>query len=168
MERNGLPPVGGGTPLGRWFRSLGIAASGLSAQRARIEVMAANIANAGATRTPQGNAYRRRVVELREVPFEGVLRNSTSPPGEGRLTASDRPGGSGGGVEVARVAEDPTPGPRIYDPGHPHAGPDGYVELSNVDVTQELVGLLEARRLYEANASVFEAVKSMLRRSTQL
>lgn len=168
MDRKDLPPVGGRTREGPWFRSLGIAASGLSAQRARIEVMASNIANASATHTPAGGAYRRRVVELREVPFEGVLQNSVAPRREDEPVVGVRSEGFGGGVEVVGVVEDPTPGPRIYDPGHPHAGPDGYVELSNVDITQELVGLLEARRLYEANASVFEAVKSMLRRATQL
>ena len=79
-----------------------------------------------------------------------------------------RAGGEVGGVEVLGVAEDQTPGPIVYDPGHPDANEDGYVQMSNVRITDELVGLMEARRLYEANASVFDAVKSMLFRATQL
>jgi flagellar basal-body rod protein FlgC len=66
------------------------------------------------------------------------------------------------------IAEDTTPGPMIYDPGHPDANEAGYVEQPNVRITEEMVDLMEARRLYEANVTVFEAVKAMLRRAAQL
>jgi flagellar basal-body rod protein FlgC len=64
--------------------------------------------------------------------------------------------------------QDMTEGPVVYDPGHPDANEDGYVQMPNVRITDEMVDLMEARRLYEANASVFDAVKSMVRRATQL
>jgi flagellar basal-body rod protein FlgC len=71
-------------------------------------------------------------------------------------------------VEVAEIVQDDVEGPRIYDPGHPDADEDGFVQMPNVEVSQEMVSLLEARRLYEANATVFDAVKQMLRRATQI
>ncbi len=69
----------------------------------------------------------------------------------------------GGGVQVTGVAEDATPGPLVYDPSHPDANADGYVRYPNVSVTDEMVGLMDSRRMYEANATVFQATKSMLK-----
>jgi flagellar basal-body rod protein FlgC len=120
------------------FRSLGISASGLSAQRFRMETIATNIANAETTHTADGGPYRHRSVEMQ---------------------ASQ----SGAGVEVTGVSEDAAPGPLVYDPSHPDANADGYVRYPNVSVTDEMVGLMDARRLFEANATVFQATKSMLK-----
>ncbi len=146
-----------------FFRSMAIAASGLSAQRVRIDAIATNIANAETTRAADGMPFRRRVVELREIPYADLAAAAGNTP---RLP--QRAGVHAGGVEVVGMAEDPTPGPLIYDPGHPDANEAGYVERPNVRITEEMVDLMEARRLYEANATVFEAVKAMLRRATQL
>jgi len=164
---------GGGGGLRAFFRSMAIAASGLSAQRTRIETIAENIANAETTRTAAGGPYRRKVVRLREVPFQEALaaRTAGTPALPGGMVGG-MPGAvspeAGGGVEVAGIAEDPTPGEVVYDPGHPDADENGYVRLPNVNLTRELIDLLEARRLYEANASVLDAVKAMLRRATQI
>lgn len=138
----------GGSP----FRSMGIASSGLSSQRARIEVIAENIANVD-TRNADGTPFRRLMVELRQREF--------SETAEGGAIGE-------GGVEVAGVVEDATPGVLIYDPGHTDADENGMVEMSNVSVIDEMVDLMDAKQHYEANATVFEAVKSMLRRATQL
>lgn len=170
MDRGGIRIAGAGADpnrLGPSFRSMKIAASGLSAHRARIEAIAENLANAETTRTEGGGPYRRKVVQLREVPFSEVMENTGLAP---RIARPGDPGANPdpGGVEIVGVAEDLTEGPIVYDPGHPDADEDGYVQMSNVRITDELVGLMEARRLYEANASVFDAVKSMLRRATQL
>jgi flagellar basal-body rod protein FlgC len=155
---------------------MGIAASGLSAQRARIEVIADNIANAETTRTSGGTPYRRRIVQLEQVPFAQVMATRgfvdempglrPMAPGANPLSPGEAP--EAGGVRVLGTAEDGTEGPLIYDPGHPDANEDGYVRMPNVRVTDEMVDLMEARRMYEANASVFDAVKSMLRRAAQL
>ena len=179
-EGRGIPMVG--TPgaesgVRRFFRSMGIAASGLSAQRARIEAIADNIANAETTRTSDGTPYRRRVVQLEQVPFAEVMAThqgfvgpipGSRPmvPGANPLAPGEVP--EAGGVRILGTAEDVTEGPLVYDPGHPDADEDGYVRMPNVRVTDEMVDLMEARRLYEANASVFDAVKSMLRRAAQL
>ena len=66
------------------------------------------------------------------------------------------------------MAEDLTEGPLLYDPGHPDADERGYVRMPNVDITTEMVDLMETRRLFDANVTVFQAIKAMLRRSTQL
>lgn len=150
----GAPPSGSPRPL---FRSLGIASSGLTAQRTRIDTIATNLANAETTRTPEGGPYRRRVVLLQEA---------------GGAAAPGMPGAAGpeqgAGVRVAGVVETLAEGPVVYDPGHPDADEAGYVRLPNVNISEELIDLLASRRLFEANASVFQAVKAMLRRAAQI
>jgi flagellar basal-body rod protein FlgC len=165
--------VGSGGGVRGLFRGLDIASSGLSAQRRRIEVVASNIANAETTRTAEGGPYRRRHVELAAGPvageqWPGVVRAGESPV---RIRAGEVPGMGEGrelGVAVQNVWEDPTEGPMVYDPSHPDADETGYVRYPNVRVTDELVTMMEARRLYEANATVFDAVKAMLRRATEI
>lgn len=170
MDRGGIRIGGAGTDpnaLGPSFRSMKIAASGLSAHRARIEAIADNIANAETTRTEGGGPYRRKIVQLQEVPFSEVMAREGTVAGTPWVRDPSAVG-EVGGVEVMGTAEDASQGPIVYDPGHPDADENGYVQMSNVRITDELVDLMEARRLYEANASVFDAVKSMLRRATQL
>lgn len=141
------------------MRGLGIAASGLSAQRTRLDAISANIANAETTRGVDGAPYRRKVVRLEAAGFEPVLSDAgATAAGEEAL----------GGVKVVGVEEDLSEGPLVYDPGHPDADENGYVRMPNVDISTEMVDLMETRRLFEANATVFQAIKSMLRRSTQL
>ena len=145
----------GGIPANSPFHSLRISSSGLSAQRARIETIAENIANAE-MRNADGTPYRRKVVDLQAVDFSEAL-----------ATAADE-GAVSGGVQVTGIVEDATPGQMIYDPGHAFADENGMVEMSNVNTIDEMVDLMDARRRYDANATVFDAVKSMLRRATQL
>ncbi len=142
----------------RPMRSLGVAASGLSAQLARLEAIATNIANAETTRGPDGTPYRRKVVEFQEVGFQPLLMGSVNAFEEDVI----------GGVRVAGVAEDLSEGVLVYDPGHPDANADGYVRMPNVNITNEMVDMMDARRLFEANASVFQAIKSMMHRAAQL
>jgi flagellar basal-body rod protein FlgC len=170
MERSGIGIRGAGenpNGLRPFFRSMSIVATGLSAQRTRIETIADNIANAETTRTEDGTPYRRKIVHLKEIPFADLM-NQRETRGPGPWVPGVEVGGEVGGVEVVGVGEDTSEGPIVYDPGHPDANEDGYVQMSNVRLTDELVDLMEARRLYEANASVFDAVKSMLHRATQL
>lgn len=153
------------------FRSLRIAASGLTAQRQRLETIATNIANAETTRGADGTPYRRRVVELQSqifapgtptAPTVDALFALASPENAGALDAGAH------GVDVNAVVEDGTEGPLVYDPGHPDADENGYVRYPNVRVTEEMVDLLDARRIYEANATVFQSAKAMLRRSLDI
>jgi len=155
-----VPGTGPGAGIRPLFRSLGVAASGLTAQRMRIDTVATNLANAQTTRTPEGGPYRRRIVLLEEV-----MAGQAGLQAGGRVTPTP---GEGGGVRVAGIQEVEAEGPLVYDPGHPDADVDGYVQLPNVNTSEELIELLSGRRLFEANASVFQAVKSMLRRAAQL
>lgn len=168
----------------RLFRTLGIAASGLTAQRLRMETVAMNVANAETTRTEAGGPYRRRVVEMEAVsvqPFVKALEGASTdaaatsdartlgaPEGNEAFSAAEASDKILGGVRVVGIAEDPTEGPLVYEPGHPDANTDGYVRYPNVRITDEMVDLMDARRLYEANATVFQAAKAMLRRAIDI
>jgi len=152
------------------FRPMDIATSGMSLQRLRMETVATNIANAETTRTETGGPYRRRVVVGEEAVREGSapayppLPLSGSEPGASPTDPTD----TLGGVRVAAIEEDASEGPLVYDPGHPDADANGYVRFPNVRVTDEIVDLMEARRVYEANATVFQAAKQLLRRALDI
>lgn len=182
----GLLPFAGGPAVRPMFRALGIAASGMSAQRARLEVAATNLANADVTRTAEGGAYKRRVVELRtatreehdasyrfpnQLPFKQPPFGTPAlqvPAGSASRRMVDTPDDGLHGVVVDRVVEDTSVGARVHMPGHPDADADGYVTLSNVNRTTELVDLLDARRVFEANATVFASAKQLLKTSLEL
>ncbi len=182
----GISPRTPGSDVRRsMFRTLEISAGGLSAQRLRMEVSAENLANAETTRTPDGGPYRRKVVQLgaeQRIQAEGLpaevqvaTRAAIGAIGGMMPLASDADAlflpatpAEDGGVVVTGIAEDTTEGPLVYDPGHPDADSNGYVRMPNVNVTQELVDLMTARRIYEANATVFQSAKAMLRRAIDI
>ncbi|MCC7052690.1 MAG: flagellar basal body rod protein FlgC [Gemmatimonadaceae bacterium] len=182
----GLLPFVGGPAIRPMFRALGIAASGMSAQRTRIEVAASNLANADVTRGENGKAYNRRIVQLstaqrddREASFRfpNQLPFAAPPFGTAQFdvpagAASSAPAATDTeqtfGVVVQGIQEDTTAGARVHMPGHPDADAEGYVTLSNVNRTSELVDLLDARRVFEANATVFQSAKQILRKSLEL
>jgi flagellar basal-body rod protein FlgC len=178
MPKIGLPQPAMPNPQPPMFRGLGIAASGMDAQRLRMDVAAQNIANADVTRTAEGGPYRRRVVELataREAQFTRALQDAggLKPADVAAVAKVPRLAGEPAtsqeyGVEVLGVREDASAGPRVYEPGHPDADADGYVTYPNVRVTDEMIELMDARRLFEANATVFQVTKAMLRRSIDL
>jgi flagellar basal-body rod protein FlgC len=151
------------------FRTLAIAASGLSAQRQRVETIATNIANAETTHTEAGGPYRRRVVVLESttIPGQPYELGPDGTPAPFRLPSGD-PLETMEGVRVAAIEEDNSEGPLVYDPGHPDADAAGYVRYPNVRVTDEMVDLMSARRIYEANATMFQSAKSMLRAAINL
>jgi len=124
--------------------SFDISASGLSAQRARLDIIAANIANVETTRTPDGGPYRR---------LQPIFASRTRNPG---------------GVEMIGIAVDPRDPRRVYQPGHPDADPDGFVAYPNVNIVEEMVDLVSATRSYEANATAFNAAKTMAQRALDL
>lgn len=156
------------------FRTLGIAASGLSAQRVRMDTIATNVANAETTRTETGGPYRRRVVQM-EAAVSGPFGRALASAGEamtgsaaGSPSGNDESDGIDGGVRVTGINEDASEGPLVFDPSHPDANADGYVRYPNVRITDEIVDLMDARRMYEANATVFQAAKTMLRRAIDI
>jgi flagellar basal-body rod protein FlgC len=135
------------------FDGLTISASGMSAERLRMDVIADNLANADTTRDINGDPYRRKQVVL----------EATSAGQFSQLLAS-APGGSAGapgGVRVAGIVADPSALRRVYDPGHPDADGEGYVTLPNVSPVAEMVDLISASRAYEANVTAMNAAKQM-------
>ena len=167
------------------FSALAIASSGLSAQRVRMDVIAQNLANAETVSTPQGGPYHRRVVSL-EATEPGTVSSATNtgltPPAlpsiggvPGMPLAGVMVGSTpiemtndAGGVRVASIGEDKTDGPMIYDPGNPNADKNGYVKMPNVNMSEELMDLMNARRLYEANATVFQVARAMLHKAIDI
>jgi flagellar basal-body rod protein FlgC len=144
------------------FDALGISASGLTAERMRMDVTAENLANAQTTRTAEGGPYRRKEVVLQESAAQGGGF-------AGRLAAAmGNSGGRPGGVEVAEVAVDEAAPRRVHDPGHPDADANGYVAMPNVDSVAEMVDLIAASRAYEANVTAMNAAKQMYTKTLDL
>lgn len=140
------------------FRSIEVSASGLTAERLRLDLIASNLANAESTRTASGGPYRRRVAVFApgttSMGFREMFASTLSSPVQG--------------VKVVAIQEDKSPTRKVYNPGHPDAGPDGYVEYPNVDVVTEMVDLVAATRAYEANVTAIEAARSMIQRALEM
>jgi flagellar basal-body rod protein FlgC len=133
------------------LNGMNITASGMTAQRLRLDIISQNIANVNTTRDENGNPYRRKVVTFAE--------KDATPFGEILMKAA---GTTGSGVKVSQIAEDNTTEMRkVYDPSHPDADADGYVTYPNVNIVQEMTDLIDASRSYEANVTAFNATKSM-------
>jgi flagellar basal-body rod protein FlgC len=141
------------------FGSLDVSASGLTAERLRMNVVAENLANAQTTHGANGQPYRRKEVVLSEVGQGG---------GFGATLASAMSPGRSGGVEVAGVVEDASNFKTVYDPGHPDADAKGYVKMPNVDTVTEMVDLISASRAYEANVTAMQAAKQMFTKTLDL
>lgn len=143
------------------FDAITIAASGLTAERTRMDVIAGNIANANTTRNADGTGpYMRREVILQEA---GVTAQGRGPSfaSFGQFDASTNPGG----VQVVQVADDPS-GPReVYDPSHPDADARGIVQMPNVEPVKEMVDLITATRAYEAGSTVINNIKAEFTRA---
>jgi flagellar basal-body rod protein FlgC len=128
------------------FTAMDISASGLRAQRTRMNVISSNIANAHTTRTDEGGPYKRRDVILKENSFENKLAS----------------------VDVEGIKTDSTPGERIYDPGNPDADEAGYVTMPNVNLMEEMVNMMNATRAFEANTIAVKSQKDMALKALQI
>lgn len=135
------------------LRILYTAGSALTAQRLRMDVIANNLANVDTTATPNGGPYRRETVIFQ--PRSAMDSGSGSAAGVG-------------GVQVAGVVNDNRPFNQAYEPGNPQADSRGYVSYPNVDLSTEMVDLMEANRAYQANASVIETSKTMVQTTLDL
>lgn len=143
------------------FNSFNINASGMTAERYRMDVIAENIANVNTTRTADGTPYRRKVVTFEE-------KNATPATFHSYLgRASEQYAGQG--VKVSKVHEDTwTQMNMVYDPGHPDADENGYVTYPNVNTVTEMTNLIDASRSYEANATAFNASKTMAMKGLEM
>ncbi len=144
------------------FMGIDASASGLTAERLRMDVISNNIANSNTTRTDRGGAYRRRFVvfepRTREPKsFEKALQQAVGLSRQ-----------AGEGVRAVSIMEDTTQGPMVYDPSHPDANAEGYVEKPNVNIVNEMVDMITAQRAYEANSTAITAAKTMLTKTLEI
>lgn len=137
------------------FSALSVGASGMAAQRTRAELITENLANAETTRTPDGGPYRRKDAVFESTgaaSFSSILGDAMTP----------------GGVSVSAVNVDDRDPVQRYQPGHPDAGPDGYVGYPRINPAEEMVDLMSASRGYQANVASMNAVKDMIQHSIDL
>jgi flagellar basal-body rod protein FlgC len=135
-----------------FLSALRVSASGLSAERTRVNLASSNLANAESTRGPDGKPYARLDPVMEAVSFESQLGGGPELQG----------------VRVAEIARDDGPGRRIYSPSHPDAGPDGYLTLPNVNPIHEVVNLMSAQKAYDANATAVDTLKTMAQRALDI
>ena len=160
------------------FNVFDISASGMYAQRTKMDVIASNVANINTTRNPDGS---KGVYVKKEVSFQAIYDDKTSSPKvafpNGKYTpyynqpqenvylkggiAFNEPGGAAG-VEVAQISESKNPYKVVYDPSHPDSDVDGFVKLPNINIVEEMVQMVSASKAYEANAAAVDVTKSMI------
>ena len=144
-----------------FLSSLDICASGMTAQWMRMDIASENITNANTTRTEDGGPYRRKMVV-----FEPAAPDNTFKKHMSREILRQKDGT--GGVKVAEIVEDERPGELVYDPTHPDANADGYVEIPNVDILKETVDTMAASRAYDASLTAFNIFKTMASRALEI
>ena len=144
------------------FEAIGIAGSGLTAERVRMDVTAENLANANTTKAANGQPYQRQEVELAQA--------GSSDFG-GALTSAIRQSGSTpapGGVQVTGIVSDATPDQQVYDPGSPEANAQGYVKMPNVNPVNEMVDMIDESRNYESDVTAMSTAKDMFEKTLDL
>ena len=140
------------------FSAMNVAATGMTAQQIRMDVISENIANSQTTRTEAGTPYRRKTVVFAEkstTSFDNILNgymNHYKP----------------NGVKMTRIVEDPSDLRLVYEPDNPDANEDGYVEYPNVDTVTEMTNLIDSSRAYEASATSFDAAKTIAMKGLEL
>ncbi|MBN1500869.1 MAG: flagellar basal body rod protein FlgC [Spirochaetes bacterium] len=146
------------------FDSFNVAATGLTSQRLRMDLISGNIANAGTTRTEEGGPYKRKRAIFAPI---NIRPNYKSPFVPERIEH-----GIGTGVRVLKIEDDKNPSRLVYDPEHPDAiktGPKkGYVEMPNVNIVTEMTDLISASRSYEANVMMVNNSKTMFNKALEI
>ena len=137
-----------------YYDSVEVSASGLSAERLAMDVIANNIANANTTRTPQGGAFKRQLVVFAQKPGAADANADPFDPTQPEKANVE-------GVQVLGIQNDNSPDRLVFDPGNPEADPRGYVHYPNVQVVKEMVDLMAASRAYQANVAAIQETQSM-------
>jgi flagellar basal-body rod protein FlgC len=148
------------------FDAIGIAGSGLTAERIRMDVTAENLANANTTKAANGQPYQRQEVELAQVgssDFGGALSSAlgSSPAAQSVAAQSAATQSAPGGVQVTGIVSDATPDQQVYDPGSPEADAQGYVKLPNVSTVTEMTDLISESQSYQSDVTAMQTAKSM-------
>lgn len=138
------------------FDSFNISASGLSAERLRMDTISSNIANISTTRTADGGPYRRKVAVFEEN-FDNALNENTGKYEKKLL-----------GVRASNIQEDQSPFEEKYDPGNPDADANGYVKMPNVNILNEMADMMASTRAYEANVTAINDEKGMFTKALEI
>ena len=143
------------------FTSFNVNASGMTAQRYRMDIISENVANMNTTRTEGGGPYRRKVVVLEsqsnQTAFQAALERARGNQSQQQ-----------GGVRVAEIAEDPSDFKLVYDPTHPDANDQGYVEMPNVDLVKEIADAMATNQAYSANVTAFNVLKQVAAKGLEI
>jgi flagellar basal-body rod protein FlgC len=144
-----------------FFDAIGIAASGLTAERTRMDVTSENLANADTTQGANGQPYQRQEVVLQQVGggFNAALSSAMGSAGGGPVA---------GGVQVGGIVSDPTPDQSVYDPGNPAANTQGYVKMPNVNPVNEMVDMIDESRSYQSDVTAMTTAKQMFEKTLDL
>jgi flagellar basal-body rod protein FlgC len=138
------------------FTTFKISGSALKANTIRLNTISSNLANVETTSTPEGGPYKKKSVYFESKPMDfqqhldGQLKNASQ------------------GVHVTKILEDQDPPQLVYNPAHPDANDDGYVELPNVSVIKEMVDMMSATRSYQANATTIKSAKRMALKALEI
>ena len=161
------------------FEIFDIVASGMHAQRIKMDTVSSNIANVNTTRNSRGEkeVYHKKQVNFKEMALEkgygfpkGNVAVEFDPPSEPYLVGGVSMGAGAvpKGVMVDSVVETENPTKIIYDPSHPDADKEGYVEVPNINVVEEMVNMVNASRAYEANVTIAQTAKTMISAAIQI
>ena len=146
-----------------FMNSINIIGSGLTAQQLRLDIVSENVTNSQTTRVENGEgAYRRKVVVFEAVSGRDSFREAMARAANGLVPNTQQPTPNAGGVRVTRIAEDESPMKIVYDPTHPDADEEGYLEMPNVDMVKEIADAMAASRAYASNVTAFNTLKSVI------
>ncbi len=138
------------------FTTFNVSASALKAHKTRLDTISSNLANVETTSTPEGGPYKKKSVYFESTPpsFKDVLRQNMDNAVQG--------------VKIKEILEDESPPKLVYNPSHPDAKEDGYVEMPDINVIEEMVDMMNATRSYEANTTVIKSAKRMAMKALEI
>lgn len=143
---------------------MNIVGSGLTAQQLRLDVISENITNINTTRTEAGGAYRRKIVTMEAIEGQTTFQAAMARA-QGWNASADS---VAGGVRVTEITEDPSDFKLVYDPTHPDANEEGYVEMPNVDLVKEMADAMAANQAYSANVTAFNVLKQVAAKGLEI
>ena len=148
-----------------FLSSMNIVSSGLTAQQLRLDIVGENVTNSTTTRVEEGEgAYRRKMVVFEAETGRDGFRRAMARASAGMVPA----GQTAGGVRVAQIVDDPSPMKLVYDPTHPDANEDGYVEMPNVDMVKEITDAMAATQAYSANVTMMNTLKAVVSKGMEI
>ena len=146
-----------------FMNSINIIGSGLTAQQLRLDIVSENVTTSQTTRVENGEgAYRRKMVVFEAVSGRDTFRAALARAANGLISNTEQPTTAAGGVRVTQILEDESPMKIVYDPTHPDADAEGYLEMPNVDMVKEMADAMAASRAYASDVTAFNTLKSVI------